>query len=403
MKNWLEHIKSVGTETIQNPEEAKRIRLTNLMSLTVFTTGTPFAVMFYFYGSHLSGLVLLIYILSFLSIFYMNKKGRIFSARVVMLSIMNVAVIHYALWYGEPSGLHRMLVPFSCIPFLVFDRKDYRFIVLFTSVSLIAFMLIDFFPFDPLIDLDPTSSSIIFYGITCIAWTWFILEMFYLSNQNHEAYSRLANQAKKQTLDIVNAQEQERKRIARDLHDSLGQLLSALKIRLEKAKRNNETPKQDTLNLIDNAVEEMRSLAYNLMPAALDKKGLKSALDELVDKLRNTVEFKIFFQIHGIDETLITKEYQYNIYRIIQEGLNNIIKHAGAKEVSLQLLKVEDKLTITIEDDGKGFDIKARMDGGIGIQNIAARTEWLDGTFRIDSGPEIGSTLIVEIPLKNLN
>ena len=119
--------------------------------------------------------------------------------------------------------------------------------------------------------------------------------------------------------------------------------------------------------------------------------------------MRQSVDFKIFFQIQGIDNSLISKDHQYNIYRIVQEALNNIIKHAEAKEVSLQLLKVEGKLIITIEDDGKGFDIQSRIHNGIGMQNIAARTEWLDGKFKIDSGPNIGSTLIVVIPLKNLN
>lgn len=402
LTNQYNRIINIGTEQIKNPEEAKRIRISNLMALTVFTTGTPFTIIFYLYGSELSGLLLVAYILSFLLVFRLHKKRHHFPAKIIMLALMNTAVIHYSIWYGIDSGIHRMLIPFGCIPFLIFDQKNSVLISLFVSISFLGFIAIDFVDFKPYLLLSEYSLSIIYHGITLISCLWLLIEMYYLSNQNFIAYSTISQQRKEQTAAIVITQENERKRIARDLHDSFGQLLSALKINLQLIPDKQNKFALKSVELAEASLIEMKNIAFNLMPATLENKGLVYALDELVDRTRQTKIFSINFYPSNIEQMKINKDQQYNIYRIIQEALTNIIKYSKASEVNLHLVNFENTLTITIEDNGVGFDYERQINSGRGLQNMQARTEWLDGTFNIDSGQSIGTTIIVAIPLDNL-
>lgn len=400
---WFQSIINTGTGSIKDPEKAKQIRLTNLMALTVFTTGSPFSIVFYIYGSKLSAIVLVLYILSFLIVFWLNKKESYFSAKIFMLFVMNIAVIHLSIWYGVDAALHRMLMPFGCIPFLIFNRTNYLLITFFTSLSFLGYLAIDFIPFSPLLMLDELSISIVYHGLTCICCTWIILEMLYLSNQNFLAISLLTQQRKDQTNAIVHAQESERTRIARDLHDSFGQLLSAIKINLEMVGPQENHHLKTSKDLVDSAVIEMKNVAYNLMPGTLENNGLIPAISELIGKIKRTAPFEVFYYVHNIRQQDISKDQQHNIYRIIQEGLHNILKHAKATEVNLQLVNSENKLTITLEDNGCGFDLEKVNRTGSGLQNMKARTEWLDGEFMIDSGAEIGTTIIVSIPTLNIS
>lgn len=389
----------IGTKNIRNPETVKRIRLCNLMAVTVFTTGTPFAFIFYFYGSKISGLLLMVYIMTFLIILKLNDLRKHTSAKFLMLILMNTAVIHYSLWYGVESGLHLMLVPFACVPFLIFSKDYLGYIIFFVSTSFIGFMVIELIDYAPYLMLDPGALAVISHGITLIFWTWIILVMLYLSNQNALAFNTLSEQKKEQTTAIVNAQENERKRIARDLHDSFGQLLSALKINLEMIPDKQNIHLSKALEITENSLREMKNIAQNLMPATLENSGLEAALSELVERLRHTGKFKIYFYVKDVDQNSISKNLQFNVFRIVQEALSNIIKHAEATEINLQLLSDNYKLTIIVEDNGKGFDFKNNAKEGRGLQNIQARTEWLDGTLNIDSGENIGTTLIIEMPL----
>jgi len=371
------------------------------MALTVFTTGTPFSIIFYLYGSKISGILLMIYILSFLMVFKLNKDGNHKISKIILLVLMNTAVIHYSIWYGVESGLHRMLVPFACVPFLIFSKKEMGFILFFVITSIIGFVVIETVDFEPLLSITTLANSIIYYGITIIFWTWIILEMLYLTNQNALAVDTLNKQKKEQTIAILNAQENERRRIARDLHDGFGQLLSALKINLEMIPNNGNTHLTKAFEIIDNSLIEVKNIAYNLMPITLEDKGLITALQELVDRIRHTKKFNFYFYVHNVNEKIIEKDTQYNIYRIVQEALNNIIKHSEATEVNFQLMLHNNKLTITIEDNGIGFNVGGQFNKGNGLQNIKARSELLDGTLNIDSGKNIGTTLIIVLPIKN--
>lgn len=217
--------------------------------------------------------------------------------------------------------------------------------------------------------------------------------------QKHTFQQKLNQQQKEQAVAIIEIQEQERKRIAEDLHDSLGHLLSTAKLNLHALPGEQKEQFLGTLQLLDQASSEIREISFNLMPQTLEEEGLVPALYELADKIRRSRLYEIMIQVHDMENFKLDKQTRFNIYRIVQEAVNNILKHADAKEISIQLLKQDNRLSIMIEDDGKGFDISQVKRMGRGLKNITARSEWLHGTISIDSTPGRGTTIAIEIPL----
>lgn len=193
----------------------------------------------------------------------------------------------------------------------------------------------------------------------------------------------------------MEVQEQERKRIAEDLHDSLGHLLSAAKMNLQSG--NGQEQLNASMQLLNQASEELRNISFNLMPNVLEEEGLTPALNELAEKSGKSGKIAVSFQAHDIKSLKFDKLAQFNIYRIVQEAINNIMKHAGATEAGIQLIGKENNLTIMIEDNGKGFDPKNILNGR-GQKNMRARTNWLNGNFHLDSRPGHGTTICIDIP-----
>jgi len=153
--------------------------------------------------------------------------------------------------------------------------------------------------------------------------------------------------------------------------------------------------------MVDDAVKEVRSVSHNMMPNALIRFGLAKAVREFIDKIAATGALKIDLQIIGLTERLESTT-ETVLYRVMQETVSNIIKHAQASDISIQLIRDEDNLTMMIEDNGKGFDTKKMSEfGGIGLKNIISRVEYLNGTVDFDSFPGRGTTVIVEIHLSN--
>ena len=209
----------------------------------------------------------------------------------------------------------------------------------------------------------------------------------------------LAEHQKQQAAAIIETQEQERKRIAEDLHDSLGHLLSTVKLNLQTLPEEQKHHYVHSINLLNQASTEMHNISFNLMPQTLEDEGLIPALYELADKTKKSSLYEIMLQVHNMESFVFDKQMKYNIYRIVQEAINNILKHADAKEINIQLIKLEKTLTIMIEDDGKGFDMSKVKMTGRGLRNITARSEWLHGTITIDSTPGRGTTIAIEIPV----
>lgn len=221
------------------------------------------------------------------------------------------------------------------------------------------------------------------------------------------AYQQQLNRQQNELFNLaVSVQEKERKRIARDIHDSLGSVLSAAKLKLstleEEMPLAGESQREKyltTLALLDEASAELRNISHNIMPATLSKLGLVAAIKNLVDKLSSYPGPEIRFEAHGPDYRM-DESAEISIYRIVLELLNNIVKHAGAAKATIQLIRYPDYINITVEDDGKGFDYKSTREEnkGIGLGNILSRVEYLKGRIDIDSAPGRGTTVIIDLP-----
>jgi signal transduction histidine kinase len=199
---------------------------------------------------------------------------------------------------------------------------------------------------------------------------------------------------------VLKGQEEERSRLARDLHDGVGGLLSGVKLSMSNMKGNvflSEENTQAFSNVIvqlDQSIAELRRVSHNMMPEALIKYGLKEALENYCENLNLSGKLKVQLQAYGM-ETRMDQNTEIIVYRIVQELLNNIIKHAEAKNVLIQLVHEGERFNLTVEDDGKGFDINETKNGA-GLANIKARAEYLDGNVDIVSKKGEGTSVNVE-------
>ena len=207
------------------------------------------------------------------------------------------------------------------------------------------------------------------------------------------------------TQAIITAEENERKRIAADLHDGVGQMMSAAKMNLSAFENdfsfgdeNQKIAFEKALSLVDEGCREIRSVSHQMMPNALLKNGLASAVKEFIDKIDNRV-VKINLHAEGLNERL-AGNVETVLYRVIQECVNNVIRHSGAGELHISLIKDEDGIAATIEDNGKGFDTTDRQKfEGIGLKNIISRISFLKGTVDFDSAPGKGTLVAIHVPL----
>lgn len=207
------------------------------------------------------------------------------------------------------------------------------------------------------------------------------------------------------------AQEQERRRIARELHDGLGQMLTAVKFNVEiledaMSAGDGETKRLEEIKtLLDNVMAETREISYNLMPSVLEDFGLVPALQLFCEQFSKHRSFKVDFQAHGVTDRL-DPSLEVNLYRIAQEALNNIGKHAQAASVDVQVLRSPDGIRMVIADDGKGFQPggtlrKNNERGGMGLISMRQRVSAFRGTLDVDSTPGHGTQITVDIPLQS--
>jgi two-component system NarL family sensor kinase len=205
---------------------------------------------------------------------------------------------------------------------------------------------------------------------------------------------------------IIEAEEKERIRIAKDLHDGLGQQLSAVKMYLSAFEAEvklstvmEEDKVKNLLTMVDEAVKEVRSISHNMMPNALIRSGLSTALREFINKISSTGALKIDLEIIGLNERMESTT-ETVLYRVLQECISNIVKHAKASKIGIQLVKHTTSLNLIIEDNGVGFDSSKINDfTGIGLKNIISRVQFLNGNVEFDSFPGNGTTVVIDIPL----
>jgi two-component system NarL family sensor kinase len=213
--------------------------------------------------------------------------------------------------------------------------------------------------------------------------------------KNSELEELLANQESEVYASILKGQEQERERIAQDLHDRLGGTLAALKLALRKPQNHVE---DEDLLIIDSAVNEVRSISHNLSTGLVYKYGLNEAVNQLFKTLGNSKGIKFSLYLHP-EIGKLGQTLGIELYRIVQELVSNTLKHSKADEVSLQTNFSKDIFNLIYEDNGIGFDPK-ELKGGIGLENVNARVERIGGELNIDAAKGRGSIFIVE--LKNV-
>ncbi|MBL7911910.1 MAG: sensor histidine kinase [Bacteroidia bacterium] len=198
----------------------------------------------------------------------------------------------------------------------------------------------------------------------------------------------------------IEGQELERERIAKELHDGLGGTLAGIKLKLEKInikKTESVTELGNIIDLVSDSCKEVRTISHNLSPPSISNLLLTDALELLTRKFHNPNFLNIqleCFNKEGINA--VNSEIKNNIYRIVQECINNIIKHAEAKTIRIDIFKEESYLFLSIEDDGKGFDAK-QIKEGIGLKNITSRVQFLKGDITIDSKVKRGTAINIKI------
>ena len=199
---------------------------------------------------------------------------------------------------------------------------------------------------------------------------------------------------------LLDSQEAERKRIASELHDGIGQTLAIIRNRAALGLRDGSDPAalhqiQEIADAAGDAIEEVRKVAYALRPYQLDRLGLKRALESLVEQAAAASGLSIAADIGDVDG-LVAKEDEINVYRIVQESLNNIVRHARATSGRVEVAVREREIEVRIDDDGAGFDPSA-VSGGLGLTGIAERARILGGRATIRSAPGRGTTVLVHL------
>jgi len=196
---------------------------------------------------------------------------------------------------------------------------------------------------------------------------------------------------------VLGAQERERFELGQELHDNINQILATSKLYLDVALEENE-PRIELLSKsrknISMAIEEIRKLSRELITPTINDLGLIQTIRELIRSIQSVKKMRIRLQVSGLDENSLLPEQKINIYRIIQEQLNNILKHAQATAVVITLNKVKERVWLQVSDDGRGFDPRLRRKG-VGISNIISRAELYNGRVEIDSAPGKGCRLEV--------
>lgn len=205
---------------------------------------------------------------------------------------------------------------------------------------------------------------------------------------------------------VVNAQEKERAEIGKELHDNVNQILSTARLYLELAK----SDEKDRISLIkrsyDNiydAINEIRSISRSLVPPSVGDLGLIESIEDLVGNIRATKKLYIEFCYGGDIDTLLGQKQKLMLFRIIQEQVNNVLKHANASNIVIELMIDGHMINLAVSDDGKGFDSEeVKNNKGVGLKNIASRTELFNGKINIVTAPNKGCKINIHVPISKL-
>lgn len=209
---------------------------------------------------------------------------------------------------------------------------------------------------------------------------------------------------------VLKGEEQERGRLAKDLHDGLGGMLSGIKFSLNDIKENqiltpnNAHAFEHSMHLLDNSIKEMRRVAQNLMPESLLKFGLNDALSDYCNEMNAKGMLRVVYQSFGLKEVTVEQALSVSIYRITQELLNNIVKHAEASKAIVQISIANNQIQLTVEDDGKGINHQQlETASGVGWKSIQSRVAYHKGTITLQTDAGKGTSVVIDFLLEQDN
>lgn len=230
----------------------------------------------------------------------------------------------------------------------------------------------------------------------------FIFYQVYRNKQKQKLTQAIIDEQKRGLKAVITATENERQRIAKDLHDGIGQVLSGIKLSLSTYTESLPANKIDTynnvLNTVDEACTEVRSISHQMMPKALKEKGLIVAIEDMLNKTLQATNIQHKFFSAGITNQRFEEALEIGLYRIAQELINNIIKHSGATEVNVQISKTKNHLVLLVEDNGKGFKFENES-GGLGLMNIKSRANTFNGEINYETKLNQGTVATIRVPI----
>jgi signal transduction histidine kinase len=203
----------------------------------------------------------------------------------------------------------------------------------------------------------------------------------------------------------ISAQEKERKRIAQDLHDEVGAMLSVVKLNIGRIEKKSEEPvakelAAETKNYLDEVITQVRRISRSLLPPSLEKLGLYFAIEELANWVNKAEQLKIICWKSG-EQFRFDSKTELAVFRIVQELLNTAIKHSGATFIYISArFSPNNKLMISITDNGKGFKLEEKLNTGLGLKNLDSRTQIIGARYKLKSTPGKGTTAIIYLDTK---
>ncbi|HKL33247.1 MAG TPA: sensor histidine kinase [Tangfeifania sp.] len=210
-----------------------------------------------------------------------------------------------------------------------------------------------------------------------------------------------ADQQEEILKNTVQAQEKERKRIARDLHDEVGAMLSVVKLNVSRIEKKTVDTKPrllatETKSYLDDVITQVRRISRDLMPPSLEKLGVSIAVEELVSWINKSDEIKIGFSKSG-DPYRIDLKKELAVFRIIQELVNNALKHSEASQIFIKMRFAKNYMAISVADNGVGFDMDKLENTGLGLKNLESRSELMGGDYKMKSYPGKGTFAVLKI------
>jgi PAS domain S-box-containing protein len=227
--------------------------------------------------------------------------------------------------------------------------------------------------------------------------------------KNKASIEKRINQQKFRSVLILEGQEEERNRLAMDIHDGIGQLLTSLKYQVESIDPGNRMEAEQKLaeidQLIGKVMREVRRVTFNLKPTVLGDYGLQAGLNVFIREIGKLTDIQLRYNVEGNTNARLPQKTENNVFRIVQEAINNAIKYSESKRIDVALIQTDTEISIEVRDYGIGFDeklVEARslnIESGRGFFNMYERTEYINGQLEVKSDPREGTTVSLRIPM----